>query len=283
MGNKVVELKNVSFRYAGNKENAIKNISLDIREGEYIILAGPSGCGKTTLARIMVGLIPHFYSGDLKGEVLINGVDVRKTTIREITKIIGYVFQNPEDQILMTEVLRDISFRLEYQGLPREYIINVVHEVAKKLRIQHLLYRNVNTLSGGELQKVAIAGVLVSRPKVIILDEPTAYLSPKSTIELMSFLDELKENFGVTIVIIDHRLDLVVKRNSRIIVMYDGRIVLDNYADKVLEQPLDKLYGLNIPTLTRLAQYLSKNYGINISTYLPEVSKFIDTLAKVLS
>ncbi len=283
MGNKVIELKNVSFRYAGNKENAIKNISLDIREGEYIILAGPSGCGKTTLARIMVGLIPHFYSGDLKGEVLINGVDVRKTTIREITKIIGYVFQNPEDQILMTEVLRDISFRLEYQGLPREYIINVVHEVAKKLRIQHLLYRNVNTLSGGELQKVAIAGVLVSRPKVIILDEPTAYLSPKSTIELMSFLDELKENFGVTIVIIDHRLDLVVKRNSRIIVMYDGRIVLDNYADKVLEQPLDKLYGLNIPTLTRLAQYLSKNYGINISTYLPEVSKFIDTLAKVLS
>lgn len=283
MGNKVIELKNVSFRYAGNKENAIKNISLDIREGEYIVLAGPSGCGKTTLARIMVGLIPHFYSGDLKGEVLINGVDVRKTTIREITKIIGYVFQNPEDQILMTEVLRDISFRLEYQGLPREYIINVVHEVAKKLRIQHLLYRNVNTLSGGELQKVAIAGVLVSRPKVIILDEPTAYLSPKSTIELMSFLDELKENFGVTIVIIDHRLDLVVKRNSRIIVMYDGRIVLDNYADKVLEQPLDKLYGLNIPTLTRLAQYLSKNYGINISTYLPEVSKFIDTLAKVLS
>jgi len=283
LGNKVVELKNVSFRYAGNKENAIKNISLDIREGEYIVLAGPSGCGKTTLARIMVGLIPHFYSGDLKGEVLINGVDVRKTTIREITKIIGYVFQNPEDQILMTEVLRDISFRLEYQGLPREYIINVVHEVAKKLRIQHLLYRNVNTLSGGELQKVAIAGVLVSRPKVIILDEPTAYLSPKSTIELMSFLDELKENFGVTIVIIDHRLDLVVKRNSRIIVMYDGRIVLDNYADKVLEQPLDKLYGLNIPTLTRLAQYLSKNYGINISTYLPEVSKFIDTLAKVLS
>jgi len=283
LGNKVIELKNVSFRYAGNKENAIKNISLDIREGEYIILAGPSGCGKTTLARIMVGLIPHFYSGDLKGEVLINGVDVRKTTIREITKIIGYVFQNPEDQILMTEVLRDISFRLEYQGLPREYIINVVHEVAKKLRIQHLLYRNVNTLSGGELQKVAIAGVLVSRPKVIILDEPTAYLSPKSTIELMSFLDELKENFGVTIVIIDHRLDLVVKRNSRIIVMYDGRIVLDNYADKVLEQPLDKLYGLNIPTLTRLAQYLSKNYGINISTYLPEVSKFIDTLAKVLS
>lgn len=282
MGSAVIKFEDVSFRYTTDTKFIIKNINLEIKKGEYIILAGPSGCGKTTLARLMVGLIPHFYSGEFTGCVYVDNVDTKNTSIREITKTVGYIFQNPEDQILMTEVLRDISFRLEYQGLSKNQIMEIVYDIAKKLRIDNLLHRNVNTLSGGELQKVAIAGVLVSKPKIIILDEPTAYLSPQSTVELINLVNELREKYDLTIIIIDHRLDLVMKDDARVIVLYDGSIMEDGDANEVLKKPLDKIYGLNIPTLTRLAHFIHKKYDVEMPTYLPKIDELLDVIVRVI-
>jgi len=276
----IIELKNVSFKYSGEKREVLRNVNLSIWRGEYIIVAGPSGCGKTTLARVMTGLIPHFYNGNLSGSIYVYGRDTREMTVRDITKVVGYVSQNPEDQILLDTVIMDVSLRLQYSGLAKEAIIDKVYEVTDKLGISHLLYRNVNSLSGGELQKVAIAGILISKPEVIILDEPTAYLSPKSVIELMYLIDDLIRKFNLTVIIIDHKLDLILRKNARVIIMYNGEVILDSNVIDALKEPLDEKYGINIPTLTRLAHILKKQFNVKVPTYYPDLEAFMNVVIR---
>jgi|Deesub1362B_J571_1020462.scaffolds.fasta_scaffold00004_162 energy-coupling factor transporter ATP-binding protein EcfA2 len=258
----ILEFKDFGFRYTGNKEFTVRDINFRIRHGEFVMLSGPSGGGKTTLARAMVGLIPHFYMGEMEGSVLIDGVSTKNKEVKEISRTIGYVFQNPDNQIFMTTVIRDVAFRLEFMDLPKEEMINRVRYILDKLGIADLMYRRVETLSGGEKQKVAIAGVLVAQPKVLILDEPTAYLSPKSALGLMKLLDRLNKELGITIILIDHRMDLAIQYVKRMIVLYNGRIVLDASTKDALETALDKLYGINIPTISRL-YHIFKRWGYN--------------------
>jgi len=258
---KCIRIRGLTFKYSGCEWYALKNVSLDVEEGEFILVSGPSGGGKTTLARTIVGLIPHFYHGVYNGEVYVYDMLVSKTPIFEISRYVGYLFQNPENQIFMTTVERDIAFGLEFRGFNRDEMRERVRRVLKILNIEHLAGRRIDELSGGEKQKVALAGVLALNPKIIILDEPTAYLAPKSALELMRFLKKLNEEYNTTIILIDHRLDLASQVASRLIIVSEGEIVLDKPIREGFSEIVYKRYGVNVPTLVRIYEKV-RRYGV---------------------
>ncbi len=254
------EIENLSFTYEGSNYPALKNITLKLEKGRRYLLTGRSGSGKTTLARSLTGLIPHFYSGEYKGDVWIEGRRVRDTSIEEISRIVGYLRQNPEDQILMTTVERDIAFSLEFRlSDPREIRSKVVN-IMKRLGIQHLWGRRVDSLSGGELQKVALAGILVTEPSIVILDEPSAYLSPYSVEKLKEFLLEKLPN-ETTLIVIDHRLDYWITFVDQAIYMEHGEILYVGRAGKLLNMLKSINHGLNIPLHIKLTHDIASVLG----------------------
>ncbi len=276
----IVSIENLSFKYPSSKKRALKDINLEIREGEFILLMGPSGCGKTTLLRCINGLIPHFYSGEYSGKVTVFGVDVRKTSPGELSDKVGTVFQNPENQLFCLSVRRELAFGLENRLLPPSEIKRIVEEAIEKFRIKHIADKAPYELSGGEQQKVAIASVLVTRPKLLLLDEPTSNLDPLSAIEIISFLRELSSQ-GVTILMSEHRSWLLAPIVDRVIVMDDGRIVLDGpprevfYDDRVLG------IGIEIPPVVEFVKTLSRKIELPENwrplrvSELGEVAKYV--------
>lgn len=248
----IIEVDALSFKYSNTDREVLKNVSLRIEEGSISILAGPSGCGKTTLARSLVGLIPHFYRGEYSGRVLIDGLEVASTSIATISTKVGYVFQNPDNQIVMSTVERDIAFSLEFRGVDRDEMRRRVAEIMKKLNITHLANRRIETLSGGEKQLVTLAGVLVVKPRIIILDEPSAYLSPSSLERFINLIKELNKDYNITFLIIDHRLDMFTELTDKIFIMYDGKIILQGPPRQVFSMMIGRRFGVNIPTPVKI-------------------------------
>ncbi len=259
----LIRLKNLTFTYAGSKKPALKKVNLEITKGEFIILTGPSGCGKTTLCRILVGLIPHFYPGELIGKAIIFGRDVRRRSIKEIAKRVNIVFQNPDSQIVMTTVEREVAFGLENLRLSRDEIIRRVNEALSRLDITDLRSENIAHLSGGQKQRVAIASILAMMPDIMILDEPTAYLSPSSADKLFELLNKLNSKLNMTIILVEHRLDLAVKYASKLIIMVNGRITLQGPPKEVLSEDLTKISGVNVPSIVKLYHRL-KSIGVRL-------------------
>ncbi len=259
----LIELRDIWFKYEGQKDYILKEINLQIRRGDILLLLGKSGSGKTTLARIITGLIPHFYRGELKGEVIINGRSTIEMPIYEIADYVGLIRQNPENQVLMTTVEREIAFSLEFLEIPREVMKERVLETSEKVGIRHLLPRDIDTLSGGELQKVAIASILVRKPYVIILDEPSAYLSPSSVKQLRQYITNLWRQ-GLTFLIIDHRLDYWLDLATRIAVVDGGSKIFDGDLPGFLDLLEEKDVGLNIPIHIRLAIDVNRYCGKKI-------------------
>ncbi len=280
-GHRIIEMKNVSFKYDGQEKYVIKDFNLEVDEKELILLVGRSGSGKTTIARIITGLIPHFYRGDLKGDVLINGRNIREMPIYEIGSYIGLVRQNPENQILMTTVEREIAFSLEFTELPFREIRKRVEESIKKMNIEHLRNRDMDTLSGGELQKVAIASILVKKPKVIIMDEPSAYLSPRSVNELRRYIHELYGD-GVTFIIIDHRLDYWLEIAERVVAIDGGRKVFDGNIERFTQFLEKNDLGLNIPLYLRLVRDINMRCGRHLLTPRSKPNEILSQLHEMI-
>jgi energy-coupling factor transporter ATP-binding protein EcfA2 len=263
----VLEIDNLRFRYVDSRKEIIQDFSLSMEEGEILVLAGPSGCGKSTLLRTINGLIPHMYQGEYSGKVLVEGKDVSKTEMRVIAQKVGFLFQNPENQIFMFSVERDIAFGLENLGLPREEIRKRVDEAMELLHIEKLAARAPHELSDGQKQRVALAGVLAMKPSLVILDEPTSLLDPVTAKELVSSIEEINKKTRASFIIVEHRLDLVVRIADRIIVMYDGRKVFDDKPSRVLIDYDPEPYGVLVPPVTKLQRELVKS-GIKINNSL---------------
>ncbi|MBC7263210.1 MAG: ABC transporter ATP-binding protein [Chloroflexi bacterium] len=204
-----VIVENLSFRYHTRLDQAIQDISFELWPGEILLVAGASGCGKTTLMRCINGLIPRSYKGDLRGRVLLYGQETTSMKLADISRIVGTVLQDPEKQIMGSCVLDEVAFGLENLGWPREKIIDTVEETLDYLRIDHLRDRETFYLSGGEKQKVAIAGTLAMRPSILLLDEPLANLDPFSAHEALAMIRRLADE-GRTIIIIEHRVEDVL-------------------------------------------------------------------------
>ena len=275
----IIKVKDLSFKYSYTEKTVLKNISLNIKEGEFVLLAGASGCGKTTLARAIVGLIPQFYEGEYKGEVNVLGMNTVETPISKISSQVGYLFQNPENQIFMTTVERDIAFGLEFRGFSRDEMMKRVTWALKKIEIEDLADKRIEELSGGEKQKVALAGILALRPRIIILDEPTAYLSPLSSRKLMNTIKSLNTEVGITVILIDHRLDLAVEVADRILVMKEGELHLDMPIREAFKHNLSKEYGVNVPTLIKIYDELRKR-GIDIGEPPLSIDELLHAIKK---
>jgi energy-coupling factor transporter ATP-binding protein EcfA2 len=241
--------------YSGEKvDSALRDVSLTLAPGEFVVLAGRSACGKTTLLRAACGLVPHFHGGEIEGSVHVAGLDALAGGPGRLAAAVGYVAQDPETQVVSTTVAAEIALPLEMRGDPQSTRARAVEEVALALAIPHLLDRTVDTLSGGELQRVALAAALVTRPKLVLLDEPTSQLDPVAGDELIWLLRRLNEEWGVTVLLAEHRLERCLAAADRVIAMDSGAIAFDGspkdflawaqQADAALETPAARLFSL---------------------------------------
>ena len=252
----MVEISSLSFRYPDAPKKAVADFDLIIPEGEIVVLAGPSGCGKSTLLRAVNGLIPHMYGGEYVGDVTVAGMSVKNSSMRELAQKVGFLFQNPENQIFMFTVERDVAFGLENLGSPRSEMRRRVEEAMRLLGISDLAQRAPHELSDGQKQRVALAGVLAMQPKLVILDEPTSLLDPKTAGELVSLVSRLRKDLGTTFVVVEHRLDLLVKVADRIVVMSEGRKALEGKPDEILFRDSAESFGVSVPAITQVQKML---------------------------
>ena len=217
-------IEKLSFRYRSRSELALKDIDLTVQPGELLLIAGSSGCGKTTLARCINGLIPRSYKGELSGKILLQGNEVTGLSLAQISQHVGTVLQDPERQILGTRVRAEVAFGLENLGLPRAEISARVDEALQRLKILELKDRETFNLSGGEKQKVALAGVLAMRPSILLLDEPLASLDPASAQDALRMIRVLADE-GMTVLMVEHRVeDVMGIHPNRVLFMQQGEI-----------------------------------------------------------
>jgi len=247
-------MEGLAYAYPGAGAAALRDISLNLDAGEFAVLAGRSASGKSTLLRAACGLVPHFHGGEISGDVNVAGLDAIAAGPGELASVVGYVAQDPETQVVSTTVAAEIELPLEMRGDAPPSRARAVEEVALALAIPHLLDRTVDTLSGGELQRVALAAALVTRPKLVLLDEPTSQLDPVAGDELIWLLRRLNEEWGVSILLAEHRLERCLAAADRVIAMESGAIAFDGVprdflawaqrADPALETPSARLFSL---------------------------------------
>ncbi len=258
----IIETRNLTYTYPSRTKPSITDVSIEIQRGGFVLITGPSGCGKTTLCRCFNGLIPHFYQGEQKGEVIVAGFKVNEQPIHELAKHVGLVFQNPENQLFALSVEKDVAFGLENLGVPRQEMRRRVDWALRLAGIYDLKERAPHELSGGQKQRVAIASVLAMQPELIVLDEPTSFLDPLGAKKIFEVIHDLNKNLGITVVLIEHRLDLTAGYADHIIIMERGKIVLDGDPREILSSEEAKLIGVGIPKSTRLYEALRKKVDL---------------------
>jgi energy-coupling factor transporter ATP-binding protein EcfA2 len=263
----VLEANGLSYRYPEGPTEALRKIDLRIEPGEFVVLAGRSGTGKSTLLRAGCGLVPHFHGGRIEGELEVAGMDVRSHGPAELAEVVGLVAQEPETQIVSTTVRAEIELPLELRGVSPGARSRAIEEVALALGIDGLIERATDTLSGGELQRVALAATLAIRPRLVLLDEPTSQLDPVAGDELTSLLRRLNEEWGVAVILGEHRLERCLAAADRVVALEDGAIAFDGppgeflgwalERDRVLTTPGARLLdavGLPVPASVRQAR-----------------------------
>ena len=217
-------VENLTFKYRVRPELAIENISFELKQGELLLIAGSSGCGKTTLARCINGLVPRSYRGERSGRVLLHGKEVTELKIAEMAQVVGTLLQDPERQIVASNVYNEIAFGPENLGLPHDEIETRIEQALKRLKIEYLRDRETFNLSGGEKQKVALAGLLAMNPSILLLDEPLASLDPASAHDALKIFRSLADE-GKTIILVEHRVeDSIEAKPDRLLYMESGRI-----------------------------------------------------------
>jgi energy-coupling factor transport system ATP-binding protein len=269
-------VEGLGYSYPHAPEPALVDVSLEVAPGEFVLLAGRSASGKSTLLKAACGLVPHFHGGEIEGEVRVAGMDAISSGPGELAAAVGYLAQDPETQVVSTTVAAEIELPLEMRGDEPAARARAVEEVALALAIPHLLDRTVDTLSGGELQRVALAAALVTRPRLILLDEPTSQLDPVAGDELIWLLRRLNEEWGVAVLLAEHRLERCLAAADRVVAMEGGRISFDGAAadflawsqvsDPALETPAARLFSLAgidpLPTGVREARQTLRGMGI---------------------
>ncbi len=250
----MIRFDHFSFTYAGQHSPALRNVTLEIGMGEVVLVTGPSGGGKSTLCRCLNGLVPHFHGGRLMGCVEVDRLNITEHQPREFATIVGMVFQDPENQVVSSDVERDIAFGLENLGLEPDIISQRVDESLSLLGLCSLRRKPVSRLSGGEKQKVALAAALAMRPRVMVLDEPTSELDPESAREFMKHLMYLQGWYGLTVVLTEHRLERVADFCNRIVVLDGGEVVADGNPSDVLEALSNQPHGVGLPPMVEMGR-----------------------------
>jgi len=241
----LLEIKDLWFKFHGSKDYVLKDINLSFHKGEFILLIGPSGCGKTTLINTINGIIPHVIQGLRKGSVKIYGKDVRNMKLAEVSTHVATVFQDPETQFFTLSVIDEVVFGPENLKLPMDEIERRFEFAVKATGIEDLLDKDVMSLSGGQKQRVAIASAMAMMPDILILDEPTTNLDPRGAAEVLKTISELRKKTNALIILIEHRLEEVVKYVDRVLVMNNGEIIANGTPREVFSNP-NLLYKIGI-------------------------------------
>ena len=277
----IIETKGLTYTYPGATKPSIRDVSLTIEKGEFVILTGPSGCGKTTLCRCFNGLIPHFYAGQIEGELTVTGLKVIEHPIYEMAQRVGLVFQNPENQLFALSVEKDVAFGLENLGAPRDEMRKRVDWALQMTGIEELRERAPHELSGGQQQRVAIACVLAMQPDIMVFDEPTSFLDPLGAQKIFEVINDLNKKLGVTVILVEHRLDLASKYADHVIIMDDGKIVLNGKPNEIFNSETARLIGVGIPKAILLWQLLQEN-GVKLEGVFTNSEEAARLLREVL-
>nr|WP_276538507.1 energy-coupling factor transporter ATPase [Dehalobacterium formicoaceticum] len=242
----------MTYTYPDREEAALDRINLEIPEGQFVLIVGGSGCGKSSLIRAICGLIPEFYGGTISGQVLLDREDVSQMNRRKRTGKVGMVFQDPEGQLVMTSVEQELVFGMENLGMPDSLMKRRLMEVSGALDLGGIMGGFAPELSGGQKQKVALAAVLAMQPEILLLDEPTSQLDPVAGEEILTVIRRLNEDNGITVVLIEQRLERCFHLADRVLVMEQGKILSDHHAPDTLARWAAEHQMPFIPPLVKL-------------------------------
>ena len=259
MTKEIIRIENLTYQYAHTDKPALVDINLSIKKGEYLAIIGPCGAGKTSLALSLNGIVPHMTVGEMRGKVLVDGIDTTQTQVRDLAHIVGMVFDNPEYQLSQSTVLSEMAIGLENIGIPRDEMLKRIVVALEIVGLSGLEERSPLALSGGQQQRLAIAAALSMYPKVLVLDEPTSNLDPMGKEEVFAVTARLNQEKQMTVVIVEHEVEVIASYEDRVIVLDKGQIVNSGNVNDIFSD-IDSLDGIGVrsPQVTAIASGLEK-------------------------
>jgi len=279
----IIQIDNLTFTYGAAESPALKDISLTIYEGEYVALLGLNGAGKTTLQMCLNGVIPNMIIGEMEGTVKIAGLDTNEYPTRELAKVVGLVFDNPEFQLSQMSVAEEIALGLENLGIAPEEMHRIIPEVLETVGLSGLETRSPFELSGGQQQRLAIAASLAMHPRILVMDEPTSNVDPIGKEEIFSVAAKLNKESKMTVIMAEHEVEVMAAYADRIIVLDKGSIILNGSPEEVFGH-VDTLValGLRVPQVTQLAYQLKTQGVCNWPSPLPVITETADAFLSKL-
>lgn len=275
------KIENVSYKYPLEEKQALKNINIEIKKGEFWAVIGKNGSGKTTFCNMLRRFVPDFYKGELTGKITLEDKELKDYSQKELVQKIGFVFQNPFTQIsgVKDSVFEEIAYGLENLGLDKEEIISRVEKILKLLEIEKLRDRNPYDLSGGQKQRVALASIIAMDPDILVIDEPTSQLDPKGTEDIFKIIN-LMANEGKTIILVEHKLELIAEYAENILVLDEGEIILSGKAEEVLNNKILLEKEIGMTQYSILAYELEKAGKIEFEEIPITKEKIVELLKK---
>ncbi len=278
-----IDLKNVTYTYPLAEEPSIRNMSFSLEKGKFYAIVGANGSGKTTLCNILRGFIPEFFQGELEGEVVLDGVSMSEYSLGDLASRIGYVFQNPFNQITgaRDNVYEEIAYGLENLGIDVDITRKTVEDVMEVTNTSYLADKNPFELSGGQQQRVALASVLALQPDIFVIDEPTSQLDPKETERVFDIIDKMKK-MGKTIILVEHKIELIADYADEILVLENGELIRFGEKHEILSDLslLDK--NVELPQSVILADELRKS-GFDIKEKVITKDEMVEELRAVIN
>ena len=275
------KIENVNYKYPLEDKQALKNINIEIKKGEFWAVIGKNGSGKTTFCNMLRRFVPDFYKGELKGKITLEDKELKDYSQKELVQKIGFVFQNPFTQIsgVKDTVFEEIAYGLENLGLDKEEIISRVEKILKLLEIEKLRDRNPYDLSGGQKQRVALASIIAMDPDILVIDEPTSQLDPKGTEDIFKIIN-LMANEGKTIILVEHKLELIAEYAQNILVLDEGEMILSGKAEEVLNNKILLEKEIGMTQYSILAYELEKTGKVELEEIPITKEKTVELLKK---
>ena len=275
------KIENVNYKYPLEEKQALKNINIEIKKGEFWAVIGKNGSGKTTFCNMLRRFVPDFYKGELTGKITLEDKELKDYSQKELVQKIGFVFQNPFTQIsgVKDTVFEEIAYGLENLGLDKEEIISRIEKILKLLEIEKLRDRNPYDLSGGQKQRVALASIIAMNPDVLVIDEPTSQLDPKGTEDIFKIIN-LMANEGKTIILVEHKLELIAEYAENILVLDEGEVILSGKAEEVLNNKILLEKEIGMTQYSMLAYELEKTGKVELEEIPITKEKTVELLKK---